>query len=89
MLARLKIGYIVAGHTVRPKAVINQRFDNRVFLIDTGMLKSVYNGKASALEIQEGRFTACYVGEKPQALAAPAAANSSMGPSESPVKPPL
>ena len=89
MLARLKIGYIVAGHTVRPKAVINQRFDNRVFLIDTGMLKSVYNGKASALEIQEGRFTACYVGEKPQTLAAPAAANSSIGPSESPVKPPL
>jgi hypothetical protein len=85
MLARLKIGYIVAGHTVRPKAVITQRFDNRVFLIDTGMLKSVYAGNASALEIQEGRFTACYLGEKPQVLAAPgAAANSSSGPSGPP-----
>ncbi len=89
MLARLKIGYIVAGHTVRPKAVINQRFDNRIFLIDTGMLKSVYAGKASALEIQDGRFTAYYAGEKPQVLVAPAAANSSANPSAAPGKPPI
>jgi calcineurin-like phosphoesterase family protein len=77
MLARLKIGYIVAGHTVRPKSVIDERFDNRVFLIDTGMLKSVYGGKASALEIQAGKFTAYYAGEKPQVMASPGAATSS------------
>jgi hypothetical protein len=89
VLARLKIGYIVAGHTVRPKGVITQRFDNRVFLIDTGMLKSVYAGKASALEIQDGKFTACYAGEKPQVLRGPpAAADSSTSPSGSPGKPP-
>jgi hypothetical protein len=89
MLARLKIGYIVAGHTVRPKGVITRHFDNRVFLIDTGMLKSVYAGKASALEIQEGRFTAYYAGEKPQILApVPGAANSSAHPSGTPSKPP-
>jgi hypothetical protein len=85
MLARLKIGYIVAGHTVRPKAVISQRFGNRVFLIDTGMLKSVYAGKASALEIQDGQFTACYAGEKPQVLVtSPAAGDSSTSRSGSP-----
>jgi len=90
MFARLKIGYIVAGHTVRPKGVITQRFDNRVFLIDTGMLKAVYGGKASALEIQEGRFTAYYTGEKPQNLVpAAAAANSSASPTGLPGKPPL
>lgn len=81
MMARLKIGYIVAGHTVRPKGAISQRFDNRVFLIDTGMLKAVYAGKASALEIQDGRFTAYYADEKPQVLiAAPGSANSTPAP---------
>jgi hypothetical protein len=83
MLARLKIDYIVAGHTVRPKGVITPRFDNRVFLIDTGMLKSVYTGKASALEIQAGRFTACYVGEKAQVLLTPPAAPGPSSPSGS------
>jgi Calcineurin-like phosphoesterase len=90
MLARLKIGYIVAGHTVRPKGVITQRFGNRVFLIDTGMLKSVYAGKASALEIHDGQFTAWYAGEKPEVLVAPAAAiDSSSRTSGSASKPPL
>jgi hypothetical protein len=68
MLKRLKAGYIVAGHTVRPKFDINGRFDNRVFLIDTGMLKEHYGGRASALEIQNGRFTAYYAGGEPQVL---------------------
>ena len=78
MLARLKIGYIVAGHTVRPKGQIAQRFDNRVFLIDTGMLKSVYGGKASALEIRDGQFTAYYAdGQQQVLLPVPAAASSS------------
>jgi Calcineurin-like phosphoesterase len=88
MLARLKIGYIVAGHTVRPKGVITQRFDNRVFLIDTGMLKSAYAGKASALEIHDGQFTAWYAGEKPQVLVPPSAADSSTRPSGSASKSP-
>jgi calcineurin-like phosphoesterase family protein len=59
-LDRLHAHYIVAGHTVLPKFTITARFDNRVFLIDTGMLKSYYAGRASALEIQDGKFTAYY-----------------------------
>jgi hypothetical protein len=70
-LNRLKVGYLVAGHTVRPKFEITPRFDNRVFLIDTGMLKEAYGGRASALEILDGKFTACYLGEKPQELGTP------------------
>jgi Calcineurin-like phosphoesterase len=68
MMARLKIEYIVAGHTVMPDFQIHQRFDNRVFLIDTGMLHAVFGGKASALEIQDGRFTAYSIGQPPRAL---------------------
>jgi hypothetical protein len=69
MMARLKITTIVAGHSVAPSFEIAQRFDNRVVLIDTGMLKSVFGGKASALEIENGRFTARSIGQPPRALA--------------------
>ena len=73
MLARLKARYVVNGHTVLSKSDITPRFENRVFLIDTGMLKEAYGGRASALEIQDGRFTAYYTDREPKVLTAPAA----------------
>jgi len=78
MLERLKIGYIVAGHTVQPNFEINHRFDNHVLLIDTGM---VFGGRASALEIRSGRFTAYYTNEQPQIL--PPATGSANSPVDS------
>jgi hypothetical protein len=72
MLARLKVKYIVAGHTVRPKFDVLPRFDNHVFLIDTGMLKEVYGGRGSALEFRDGGVTAYYTDGEPQVLVAPA-----------------
>jgi len=60
MLDRLGAHYIVVGHTVLPGHTITVRFAGRVFLIDTGMLTSYYGGRASALEIQAGKFTAYY-----------------------------
>jgi hypothetical protein len=81
MLGRLKSRYLVAGHTPQPKGEINPRFGNRVFLIDTGMLKAVFGGEASALEIRSGRFTAYYADEKPRVLPAPVSSTTSpMGP---------
>ena len=77
-MKRLKIGAIVAGHT--PDSEIRQRFDNRVILIDTGMLQSVFGGKPSALEIQGGRFTAHVVGQPPRALASPGTSGTSARP---------
>lgn len=84
MLARLKVRYLVAGHTVRPKAIIASRFDNHVFLIDTGMLKAEYNGQASALEIQGGTFTAYYLDGGKQVLLTPegGASSPALGPGE-------
>jgi hypothetical protein len=61
-LDELNVRYLVAGYTVRRKFEILSRFDNRVFLIDTGMLKEVYGGRASAPEILDGQFTATTVG---------------------------
>jgi predicted MPP superfamily phosphohydrolase len=58
--------HVVVGHTVQKGGTIRPRFDNRVFLIDTGMLSSYYpGGRASALEIcGDTRFTAEYVDQQ-------------------------
>jgi hypothetical protein len=62
MLERLQARAIVVGHTVTPNNRIVTRFGGRVVQIDTGMLGEAFypNGRASALEIQDGRFVAIY-----------------------------
>ena len=70
MLARLRVRFAVAAHTVRPKFDITPRFDNHVFLIDTGMLKGVYGGRGSALEFRDGSVAAYYTDQEPQVLVA-------------------
>ena len=60
MLARFGVARAVVGHSVTPSRRIVGRFDERVFLIDTGMLESAYQGRASALELLDGRVTAIY-----------------------------
>jgi len=88
MLARLNIGYLVIAHTPQPDGRIHARFGAHVFLIDTGMLQAVFGGRASALEINGGRFTAYYVNEKPQGLPAPVkVANSTLVPNRAGSRP--
>ncbi len=62
MLERWQARAIVIGHTVAPNGRIATRFDGRVVQIDTGMLGGAFypGGRASALEIQDGRFVAIY-----------------------------
>jgi Calcineurin-like phosphoesterase len=60
LLARYKASRFVVGHTPQPPYRITRRFGGRVFLIDTGMLKEVYNGRPSALEIKGAEVTAIY-----------------------------
>lgn len=50
----------VGGHTPRSSRSIESRFGGRIYLIDTGMLSRVYRGRASALEIVDGRVSAIY-----------------------------
>jgi hypothetical protein len=58
---RYKVAHFVVGHTIMEARRITPRFDGSVFLIDTGMLSSHFTGgRASALEIQAGQFTAIY-----------------------------
>lgn len=50
----------VTGHTPQQSRSITIRFGGRAVLIDTGMLASVYKGRASALEIDGEKLTAYY-----------------------------
>ncbi len=66
VLQRFRAARIVVAHTPQPATAIVSRFDNRVFLIDTGMLASVYKGRPSALEIVGDQIKAIYPdGETP------------------------
>jgi len=61
LLAGVGAQRMVGGHSVQGEGRIGVRFDGRVFLIDTGMLSSVYEGgRPSALVIDNGTFTAVY-----------------------------
>ena len=57
---------IVVGHTPQKNGRIRPRFDDRVFLIDTGMLNTYFpGGRPSALEIgHDGEIAAQYLDER-------------------------
>ncbi|HET7440401.1 MAG TPA: metallophosphoesterase [Terriglobales bacterium] len=67
------VAHIVVGHTVQKGGRVRSRFDNKVFLIDTGMLSSYYpGGRASALAISNGaKFTAEYMDQEVVLLSPP------------------
>jgi hypothetical protein len=51
----------IVGHTPQAGGRITPRFDGKVYLIDTGMLSSYFQGgRASALNIQDGKITFIY-----------------------------
>ena len=62
ILRKQKARAIVVGHTVTPGRRIRVRFAGKVVEIDTGMQPAyIQNGRASALEIRGGKFTAVYL----------------------------
>lgn len=61
MTERYRTSRIVVGHTPQSTLRITPRFENRVVVIDTGMLTTVYAGRASALEIDGQQLTAIYL----------------------------
>jgi hypothetical protein len=72
MLAKQKARAIVVGHTLAPGGRIGVRFGGKVIQIDTGMQPAyVENGRASALEIRGGTFTAVYTDHRDELLKTP------------------
>jgi calcineurin-like phosphoesterase family protein len=79
LAARLGVSRFVTGHTPSSAGRIRARFDNQVFLIDTGMLSTYFrNGRASALELQDSRVTAIYSDGR-ESLVPPRAARAFRG----------
>lgn len=64
MFERFGVFRAVVWHTPTSTRQIVSRFDNRVFLIDTGMLASAYRGQPSALELSWRGVTAIYLAER-------------------------
>ncbi len=62
ILRGLNARAIVIGHTVSASGRLTPRFGGRVIQLDTGMLGGTFypSGRAAALEIRDGRFTAIY-----------------------------
>jgi hypothetical protein len=61
LVQRFGVQRFVTGHTPSSPGRIRMRFGGRAFLIDSGMLSTYFTGgRASALEIQDGRITAIY-----------------------------
>jgi calcineurin-like phosphoesterase family protein len=74
ILAKQNARAIVVAHTVTEDGRIRVRFGGKVFQIDTGMQPAyVPRGRASALDIQRGTFTAVYQDRRDLLQAAPAA----------------
>jgi hypothetical protein len=72
LLAKYRAARFVAGHNVMPTFRITPRFDGRIVLIDTGMLSSFFKGRASALELTDGKMTAIYTdGREPLKVTEP------------------
>jgi hypothetical protein len=60
LLDQLKLTRIAVGHTPTPNRRINARYQARVIIMDTGMLRAVYEGTPSALEISGATLKAIY-----------------------------
>jgi Calcineurin-like phosphoesterase len=62
VLQKLNAGMIVVGHSVAAGGQMKTRFGGRVVQLDTGMLDGSFfpGGRASALEIRDGKLTAIY-----------------------------
>ncbi|MGE5237038.1 MAG: metallophosphoesterase [Acidobacteriota bacterium] len=70
---------MVVGHQPQAGSSIQMRFGKRVFLIDTGMLKSTFDGRPSALEICGDIVSAIYPGEREELIGPDAGAGGGGG----------
>ena len=63
LLKKYNVKRFVTGHTPQPNGRVTARFDNTLFLIDTGMLDGNFypNGRPSAVEIKGDVVTPIYV----------------------------
>ncbi|HKE45138.1 MAG TPA: metallophosphoesterase [Steroidobacteraceae bacterium] len=59
-LAKLGVARVVEGHTPSPTGRVLSRFDGRVVLLDTGMLRAEYKGHPAAYVFENGQWSVAY-----------------------------
>lgn len=59
-LAALGVARVVVGHTPTSTRRVESRFDGKVILLDTGMLRSFYQGSPAAFIFENGRWSVAY-----------------------------
>jgi hypothetical protein len=59
-LAKLGVKRVVEGHTPTSNGRVRSRFDGRVILLDTGMLRSEYKGNPAAYVFEKGQWSVVY-----------------------------
>ncbi len=69
-LKRVGAKQLVMGHTPT-RGDVHERMDGLAIRLDTGMLKSVYNGRASALISERGQSYVHYLGSRERARPVP------------------
>lgn len=67
-LAKLGVARVVEGHTPSPNGRVLSRFDGRVVLLDTGMLRSEYHGFPAAYVFENGKWAVVYADRPGQRL---------------------
>ena len=75
----LGVARVVEGHTPSENGRARSRFDGKVILLDTGMLKSAYNGTPSALVFENGQWSMAYA-DRPGQRFQPEVASRAVGP---------
>ena len=78
-LAKLGVARVVEGHTPTPTGRVLSRFDGRVVLLDTGMLRSEYKGHPAAYVFENNRWSVAYA-ENPGQRVQPEALPRAVGP---------
>jgi hypothetical protein len=78
-LASLGVARVVAGHTPSENGRVRSRFDGRVILLDTGMLKAEYHGTASAFLFENGQWSVAYA-DRPGQRTQPEVPTRAVGP---------
>jgi hypothetical protein len=78
-LAALGVSRVVAGHTPTPTRRVVSRFNGRVILLDTGMLRSYFQGSPSALVFEGGQWTVAYA-DRPGQRSQPEVLPRAVGP---------
>jgi hypothetical protein len=71
-LKKLSASRVVVGHTVSPTRRVVSRFYGQVIQLDTGMLRSAYQGTPSAFVFERGQWTTAYADRPGQRLPAQA-----------------